>query len=250
MAQTTDMHGNVFTYDESEPKVGGPASEGVRARDKRARYIKGGLEDIEEGKLGWDEATRAQLEGQALGTALRTTPTEELRRGGAAGTALMQGGATEAIGAATAEAASAGAAVTPELAAAEMTIAEQQRGRIEEMMMEPTFWEQKQLAKGKSGAGEGAKKAVAAALIKKVLAAALCWVAREVVPDEWEDCRIYILLGAPSWFRNLYKKRGEQFANYIHDKSAWKWALRPLFRYFAWRGRLILKSMAKCVPEV
>jgi hypothetical protein len=226
-------------------------SEKLTAAGKRKEYIDQGLEDIEAGDLGFDAATQRQLESQALG-ALRTTPTEELRRGGAAGTALMQGGATEGVAAATEEASKAVASITPELAAANMTMAEQQRGRIEEMMMQPTFWEQKRLQKESGGMLKGLIKGFASGLIKKAITglAASCWVAREVVPDEWEDCRVYILMESPPWFHNLYMKHGQQFANYIHDKPAWKWALRPLFRYFAWRGRLILKGMAEWVSEV
>ena len=48
-----------------------------------------------------------------------------------------------------------------------------------------------------------------------------CWVAREVYGTEnndWLIFRKWLLLEAPTWFKELYLERGEQFANFISDK--------------------------------
>ena len=66
---------------------------------------------------------------------------------------------------------------------------------------------------------------------------ALCWVAREVLPGQWRDCRTYILFRAPSWFRLWYAKNGEETAEWLHAHPWAKPLVRPLFRYFAWRGK-------------
>jgi hypothetical protein len=66
---------------------------------------------------------------------------------------------------------------------------------------------------------------------------ALCWVAREVLPGQWRDCRTYILFRAPSRFRLWYAKNGEETAEWLHAHPWAKPLVRPLFRYFAWRGK-------------
>lgn len=64
-----------------------------------------------------------------------------------------------------------------------------------------------------------------------------CWVAREVVPDRWRDCRTYILFGAPKWFLAFYIKHGPAIAAWLRRHPWAKTLLVPLFRYFAWRGK-------------
>lgn len=52
-----------------------------------------------------------------------------------------------------------------------------------------------------------------------------CWVAREVYGinnPEWLQFREYLFSGAPSWFRKLYLKFGERFAEFISDKPRLK----------------------------
>jgi len=51
--------------------------------------------------------------------------------------------------------------------------------------------------------------------------AAFCWVAREVYGIEsgkWLQFREWMLNDSPSWFRKLYLKYGERFAEFISDK--------------------------------
>ena len=58
---------------------------------------------------------------------------------------------------------------------------------------------------------------------------ALCWVAREVYGSDnykWLVFRDYVSHEAPSWFRKLYIKHGEKFADFIKDKPLLKFAVR------------------------
>jgi hypothetical protein len=67
-----------------------------------------------------------------------------------------------------------------------------------------------------------------------------CWVAAELFGG-WDNIkthltRYFISNMAPKWFRELYMKHGEQFAEFIHDKPVIKAFLRPLFEVFAFLG--------------
>jgi hypothetical protein len=69
-----------------------------------------------------------------------------------------------------------------------------------------------------------------------------CWVAKEIF-GSWEhpktiQARYYINNLAPKWFKNFYLKYGEGIAKFIHNKPILKIALRPLFEYFAYRGKI------------
>lgn len=58
---------------------------------------------------------------------------------------------------------------------------------------------------------------------------ALCWVAREVYGARdcrWQWFRAWLLEDAPLWFGELYRKHGERFAAWIHDKPRLKAILR------------------------
>jgi len=94
-----------------------------------------------------------------------------------------------------------------------------------------------------SGYGVNASADLGSALATVLL---MCWVAKEVF-GSWEhprtiEARFYIKNYSPLWFRRLYRKYGEKFANYIHNKPIFKIALRPLFEYFAYRGRLLMTA--------
>jgi hypothetical protein len=56
-----------------------------------------------------------------------------------------------------------------------------------------------------------------------------CWVAREVYGETnptWLLFREYLFSDAPSWFRKLYMKFGERFAEFISDKPMLKNVIR------------------------
>lgn len=95
---------------------------------------------------------------------------------------------------------------------------------------------------------EGGKSSLAnvANIARIAIPLLMCWVAREVVPGRWRDCRTYILFGAPKWFRSFYIKHGPAIAAWLRRHSWAKLPLVPLFRYFAWRG----KRMAAQDPKL
>lgn len=69
-----------------------------------------------------------------------------------------------------------------------------------------------------------------------------CWVARELF-GSWEHpntiaARHFILNIGPVWFKDLYIKHGERFAEFISDKPLVKAIIKPLFELFALGGRL------------
>ena len=94
--------------------------------------------------------------------------------------------------------------------------------------------------------GRGKMGAPALNLLKYAIPFFLCWMAREVVPDHWRDCRTYILFRAPRWFRNWYIVHGAEAADWLYAHPWAKIPLYPLFRYFAWQG----KRMAKKNPAL
>jgi len=56
-----------------------------------------------------------------------------------------------------------------------------------------------------------------------------CWVAREVYGAEnpkWIEFRNWMAIDAPAWFRNLYVKFGERFAEFISNKPTLKNIIR------------------------
>ena len=60
-------------------------------------------------------------------------------------------------------------------------------------------------------------------------AAMMCWVAREVYGIEsskWMQFREWMLNDSPSWFRKLYLKYGERFAEFISNKPRIKSIIR------------------------
>ena len=74
-----------------------------------------------------------------------------------------------------------------------------------------------------SGAFQGLGAMGAAAIAKP------CWVAREVYGEtnpKWILFREWLMNNAPSWFRNLYLKHGEKFADWIADKPVLKSIIR------------------------
>ena len=56
-----------------------------------------------------------------------------------------------------------------------------------------------------------------------------CWVAREVYGKQdtrWFIFRVWMEYDAPKWFKKLYGKYGERYANFISNKPALKWLTR------------------------
>jgi len=74
-----------------------------------------------------------------------------------------------------------------------------------------------------------------------------CWVARAVFGEDnqkWLEARRYVLCESPGWFYSWYMRHGEAFAEHVKRSKLLRWGLRPLFKYFAWRGRQLLAGIA------
>ena len=65
-------------------------------------------------------------------------------------------------------------------------------------------------ATGAIGAGVGAAASAAAA--------AICWVARKVVPDRWREFRRFLFTKAPGWFRTKYVTQGRSYSEKLCEK--------------------------------
>jgi hypothetical protein len=62
----------------------------------------------------------------------------------------------------------------------------------------------------------------------------ICWVARELVPERWEDARAYMIMEAPMSTLALYVKHGESLAQNLTDDD--RETLTPIFEEMADRG--------------
>lgn len=61
--------------------------------------------------------------------------------------------------------------------------------------------------------------------------AAMCWVARSIYGSEnskWIQFRNWMIFNAPLWLFNLYLKRGERFAEWVHNKPR----IKRVIKYF------------------
>jgi hypothetical protein len=66
-----------------------------------------------------------------------------------------------------------------------------------------------------------------------------CWVARAVFGEDnpkWLMARIFVVNISPEWFKNLYLKHGEQFAEVVKKNKLLKLAIKPIFEVFAFIG--------------
>lgn len=58
-----------------------------------------------------------------------------------------------------------------------------------------------------------------------------CWVARSaygMATNDWKEFRAWLLGKAPAWFRNLYLKHGERFAEWLDRHPYWKPVVRKI----------------------
>ena len=75
----------------------------------------------------------------------------------------------------------------------------------------------------------------------------LCWVAREVYGKgnpEWFIFRLWLQYDAPKWFKEIYRKYGRQYAQFISTKPIFKWATKK------WMDYIINKKRNKNVQYV
>jgi len=70
----------------------------------------------------------------------------------------------------------------------------------------------------------------------------ICWVAREVYgkgDPRWFVFRMWIKYKAPKWFKKLYEKHGESYAEFIKDKPIFKYITKKLMNMVIKNERLV-----------
>jgi hypothetical protein len=70
----------------------------------------------------------------------------------------------------------------------------------------------------------------------------ICWVAREVYgksDPRWFVFRMWIKYKAPKWFKKLYEKHGESYAEFIKDKPVFKYITKKLMNMVINNERLV-----------
>lgn len=73
-----------------------------------------------------------------------------------------------------------------------------------------------------------------------MMAYAICWVARAIFGSKdmrWMYARTYVMEESPMWFYDWYLKNGEEFSKKVKKSKILKLILKPLFIYFAYRGK-------------
>tara|TARA_R100001086_G_scaffold240707_1_gene167071 strand:- start:1795 stop:2550 length:756 start_codon:yes stop_codon:yes gene_type:complete len=227
-------------------KVVDNVGSGFRSKARYNKALRKSTDAMEAGTLGPSQAEKSQAM-RGAGDAAQQQAAAAVGDvaemvGGAPG--MMDGAATKALMGAAAGAAEAGAGAQTAINAQAAQIAEsrrretmdalnEQRKEANEFVSKLITGGGQAMAGGASGEQSGAGNAAAIAQLMM----AMCWVAREVLPGQWRDCRTYILFGAPKWFRSFYIKRGPGIAIWLCHNPWAKIPLRPLFRYFARRGK-------------
>tara|TARA_R100001082_G_scaffold98004_1_gene66085 strand:- start:13351 stop:14097 length:747 start_codon:yes stop_codon:yes gene_type:complete len=212
----------------------------------KGAYNKKLFEDVDrmnQGQLGFSDAKKQQMKTGAVDDAVQAASAvgqdvAEVAGGDPQATKALMKGMKEAAEAGT------NAQVAVEMASAQQAALEEERTvkALNEKRKEWNANVEDFLSEGLEGLGESVVDAggfmakIAPMLIN------FCWVAREVLPHQWRDCRTYILFGAPKWFRTWYVKNGEKTAGWIRRNPWARIALKPLFKYFAWRGRKMAES--------
>ena len=228
---------------------------------KADRIIGGQQASLEAGTAGMSEPEKQQrkakateMAGQQVGAMQQDLAQQSLATGG-----MQQGANTKAMLQLGGAAAEAGANASEQIEAQSAEIAEQKRqetlahyqqSKANKMaMMQSVVGELvgpslgvagKQMAKNNSKTAAGSPGSRGSQLVTAgltLLPLLFCWVAREVVPDEWEDARLYVLFVGPKWFMQWYLENGEDTARLLRNNPWAKPLVRPLFRYFARKGR-------------
>jgi hypothetical protein len=219
---------------------------GIRSGINYNKALRKSAEAMEAGTLGPSQAEKTQAMRGATDAAQQNAAAAvgDVAEMAGATPGMMGGATTKALMGAAQGAAEAGAGAQTAINAQAAQIAEarrretmdalnEQRKEAQEFVKSLVSGGGEAMAGGASGEQSGGDKAAAAAQIMM----AMCWVAREVLPGQWRDCRTYILFGAPKWFRSFYIKRGPGIAVWLCHNPWAKIPLRPLFRYFARRGK-------------
>ena len=236
-----------------------------------ARHLQDSAKKLREGDLGafgpgegWKQSRKATM-GSDINKQLDATSENLLEGMSVQGGANPSGNAFKMAGTVAGEAAEAAAAGGLKIEEKALDIAMANKAQAQKALQEERMANKQMISNllggvgedlgkaidkgGTPGAGGGVQKLTGKALQVALMAARLglvCWVAREVLPSHWKDCRTYILFGSPRWFCKWYSENGERAAEWLRAHPWAKVPLRPLFRYFAWRGR----KMAAQNPEL
>ena len=230
---------------------------GMKSKGAHNKALRESATAMQEGKQGMSTAQKSQLKTGITDDAQRAAQAAvgnviETSAGAIPGAGLG-GSSAKALMGAAGEAAEAGAGAATQIDVASAMQAESRRKETMKALNEQRKESDETISNLMGGLGKAAPalasavggSGTAAAALAPMLVA-LCWTAREVLPNQWRDCRTYVLFGAPKWFRVWYIKNGEQAACWLRLHPRIKTLVRPLFRYFAWRG----KRMAQRDPRL
>jgi len=102
---------------------------------------------------------------------------------------------------------------------------------------------QSEVAKrGESTAAGSAVGSLIGTLGSAYIMSSICWVAREVYgkgDPRWFVFRMWLKYKAPKWFKKLYEKHGESYAEFIKDKPMFKYVTKKLMNMVIKNERLV-----------
>ena len=102
---------------------------------------------------------------------------------------------------------------------------------------------QSEVAKrGESTAAGSAVGSLIGTLGSAYIMSGICWVAREIYgkgDPRWFVFRMWLKYKAPKWFKKLYEKHGESYAEFIKDKPIFKYITKKLMNMVIKNERLV-----------
>lgn len=238
-----------------------------RLMNAQQNAVEAGTAGMSEAEKNQRKAKATEMAGQQVGAMQQDLSQQALASGG-----MQQGANTKAMLQLGGAAAEAGANASEQIEAQSAEIAEQKRqeamahyqqSKANKMalldsavgkLVSPSLTQAgKTLAVdnvGETSDDPGDWRSQLTTLGLGLLPLAFCWVAREVVPSEWREARTGVLFTAPRWFRRFYLQHGEKAASWLRTHSWAKPLVRPLFRYFAKRGRAFEKANIEQVATI
>ena len=96
--------------------------------------------------------------------------------------------------------------------------------------------------RGESTAAGSAVGSLIGTLGSAYIMSSICWVAREVYgkgDPRWFVFRMWLKYKAPKWFKKLYEKHGESYAEFIKDKPMFKYVTKKLMNMVIKNERLV-----------
>ena len=96
--------------------------------------------------------------------------------------------------------------------------------------------------RGESTAAGSAVGSLIGTLGSAYIMSGICWVAREIYgkgDPRWFVFRMWLKYKAPKWFKKLYEKHGESYAEFIKDKPVFKYVTKKLMNMVINNERLV-----------